>query len=444
LAESKRDVVLLSQKIFAPNFQTTNTSNISKMFFGNAEDNNMLKLKKAEAKLIEYTKKFGDRDPTSFRITTQDTIIPSEVLPLKTKSLKQDLLMHSVSVSGTELDPSKHDTPLVILHGYMNGALYFYRNLVGLSNHFDTVYSLDTLGCGLSSRGPAGLLSSLSSKVDNRSLEDTTEEFFVEALEAWREANGISKMVLAGHSMGGYISVAYSEKYPERVEQLILLSPAGVTRENQDEIDDMLNQLSWTQRAALNSVRYLYSAGVTPASFSRKLPTSKSRSMVVSYVDRRLPVVKDPDEQQALAEYLHIMAMIPGFGEDMLNRFLTSSAHGVKPTVDRIPLLQVAKVSFLYGDRDWMDIQGGIDAYEQASTFGKNGPSIQVYQLQEAGHLLMLDNWRGFHAGVVAMVSGRSAVSPKYPMPALVRGGRAKNHNNFAPRVGRKFQQQSR
>ena len=28
--------------------------------------------------------------------------------------------------------------------------------------------------------------------------------------------------------MGGYMSVAYCEKYPERVERLILISPAGV------------------------------------------------------------------------------------------------------------------------------------------------------------------------------------------------------------------------
>lgn len=400
----------------------------------------MLKLQKAEAKLIEFAKNFGDRDPSSFTITTQDTLIPSDVLPLTKNTVKEDLRMHSLRVTGTDVDPTKHDAPLVILHGYMNGALYFYRNVVGLTNYFDTVYSLDTLGCGLSSRAP-GLLAKVDASVE------ATEEFFVEALEAWRKANGITKMVLAGHSMGGYISVAYCEKYPHRVEQLVLLSPAGVTKENEEEIDDMLNQMSWTQRTALSGVRYLYKAGVTPASFSRKLPTSRSRSMVTSYIDRRLPAVTDPEEKEALAEYLHLMALIPGFGENMLNRFLTSSAHGVKATVDRIPKLQVAKVSFLYGDRDWMDIQGGIEAYEQAALGRQNGPDVEVYQLQEAGHLLMLDNWRGFHAGVVAMVGGRSAVSStsKYPMPALVRAkSSARVHNNnFAPRVFRKFQQQS-
>jgi hypothetical protein len=38
------------------------------------------------------------------------------------------------------------EAPLVLLHGYMNGGLYFYRNLIGLANHCKTVYSLDMLG----------------------------------------------------------------------------------------------------------------------------------------------------------------------------------------------------------------------------------------------------------------------------------------------------------
>jgi hypothetical protein len=67
-----------------------------------------------------------------------------------------------------------------------------------------------------------------------------------------------------------------------------------------------------------------------------------------------------------------------------------------------------------------MDIQGGIQVYEQCKA-NKNGPDIEVYQLQDAGHLLMVDNWRGMNAGVVAMCGGMSTLSPHYPMPLLVR-----------------------
>eukprot|EP00967_Tisochrysis_lutea_P084670 scaffold118492_cov19-Tisochrysis_lutea.AAC.1 len=35
-------------------------------------------------------------------------------------------------------------------------------------------------------------------------------------------------MVLVGHSLGGYLSACYALKYPEHVEHLILVCPAGV------------------------------------------------------------------------------------------------------------------------------------------------------------------------------------------------------------------------
>jgi len=377
----------------------------------------MSKLKKAEDRLVEYAKKFGDRDPSTYTIATQDTPIPSEVLPLKknnNKSLKEDLHMHSLRVAGKRTDPSKEDVPLVILHGYMNGALYFYRNVVGLSNYFNTVYSVDTLGCGLSSRSP-GLLSKVDGSVK------ATEAFFVEALEEWRKANGIPKMILAGHSMGGYISVAYCERYPERVAQLVLLSPAGVTEENKDKINEWRESMSGTLKKALPGIQYMFNAGFTPGSVIRKVLNSCSKNIVDAYLERTLPVVSNLEEREALAEYLHLMATIPGFGEDMLSRFVRlPPTNGVKPTVDRIPKLRIPKASFIYGDRDWMDMEGGIKAYDKSRRI-RNGPDVEVYQLPEAGHLLMLDNWRGFHAGVVSMCGGRRTVSEHYPMPTLIR-----------------------
>jgi cardiolipin-specific phospholipase len=33
------------------------------------------------------------------------------------------------------------------------------------------------------------------------------ENFFIDALEDWRIATGISKMTILGHSLGGYLSV---------------------------------------------------------------------------------------------------------------------------------------------------------------------------------------------------------------------------------------------
>ena len=47
-------------------------------------------------------------------------------------------------------------------------------------------------------------------------------------------------MTLFGHSLGGYFATCYALKYPERVEKLILVSPAGIP-ENAEQQQKMVN-----------------------------------------------------------------------------------------------------------------------------------------------------------------------------------------------------------
>lgn len=87
------------------------------------------------------------------------------------------------------------------------------------------IYALDWLGMGRSARVPFTVKASRDD-VNERVAE--AESFFVDALEQWRARMGLERLTLVGHSLGGYLSVAYAERHPERVARLVLLSPAGV------------------------------------------------------------------------------------------------------------------------------------------------------------------------------------------------------------------------
>ena len=54
------------------------------------------------------------------------------------------------------------------------------------------------------------------------------ENWFIDALEEWRQARKIEHFTLLGHSLGGYLAVSYAIKYPGHLKKLILASPVGI------------------------------------------------------------------------------------------------------------------------------------------------------------------------------------------------------------------------
>jgi cardiolipin-specific phospholipase len=404
----------------------------------------MDRMRVAEEKLLTFAKNFGRRHADHYEIRLMDTRIPRSVVPLKRHAYDvhetdtDDYLIHGVHVESKTLD-SLHSTstPLVLLHGYANGSSYFYRNLVGLSGYFQSIYSLDMLGWGLSSRPNFHL-------TDN-SVE-TAEDFFVESLEAWRAENKIDKMVLAGHSIGGYLSVAYCERYPQNVERLILLSPAGVNEESQEKIEQRKAYVgsSFQSRVMASVFTSLFERNHTPGGLLRALPSSRSQGMIQQYISRRLPAISDADEQNAVSDYLYLNSMLPGSGEYCLNRLLTPFANGRKPTQNRIPNLKVSSVSFLYGSKDWMDVSGGLQvqlATEEKHERGEHAPKVEVYRVNQAGHLLMLENWEEFNNGVVLSAGGHGSLDKeKTPLPTKLNPHNKDHHQSVFSGTTKKYE----
>lgn len=59
---------------------------------------------------------------------------------------------------------------------------------------------------------------------------EQAENFFLDALSAWHKELKLGKMVLMGHSLGGYLAATYALRHPEDVQHLILVCPAGLVR----------------------------------------------------------------------------------------------------------------------------------------------------------------------------------------------------------------------
>jgi pimeloyl-ACP methyl ester carboxylesterase len=98
-------------------------------------------------------------------------------------------------------------TALVLLHGFLENNLMWEAFISGLSTK-NRIIAIDLLGHGQTE--PLGYV---------HTMEDNADMVFA-VLESLR----IRKAVLAGHSMGGYVALAFAELYPDYVKGIALIN----------------------------------------------------------------------------------------------------------------------------------------------------------------------------------------------------------------------------
>ena len=110
------------------------------------------------------------------------------------------MLYKTITYKGKQIhyqDEGQGDRVLVLLHGFMNSleiwATYVYSYMRDMR-----VIAIDLPGHG---------------KTDTFS-EVHTMEFMAETVKAVLDAADIEQCVMIGHSMGGYVTLAFAEKYP--------------------------------------------------------------------------------------------------------------------------------------------------------------------------------------------------------------------------------------
>ncbi len=95
--------------------------------------------------------------------------------------------------------------PIVLLHGFCENRYLWSHQMNALQHDFKLI-SFDLTGFG-------------DSKIDPNE-DEYSIEYLAEQVHHSLEKMGVAEYILIGHSLGGYVALAFAEKYPQRLKGL--------------------------------------------------------------------------------------------------------------------------------------------------------------------------------------------------------------------------------
>lgn len=125
------------------------------------------------------------------------------------------------------IDQGSGDNTLLLIHGLGTYAKGWIKNIDALATN-NRVIAVDLPGYGKSDKG----------------YYKYTMDFYAKVLTELLDNLGIEKVTPIGHSMGGQIAMTMALDYSDRVDKLVLISPAGFERFKDGEGDWMIGAMT--------------------------------------------------------------------------------------------------------------------------------------------------------------------------------------------------------
>lgn len=241
--------------------------------------------------------------------------------------------MEMIKLNGIEISYERRGagTPLVLVHGFPLDHTLWNETASLLEGDFDLILP-DLRGFGGSTTIETPYL-----------MSDMADD-----LAALLDHFGIEKTALAGHSMGGYVALAFAKKYPQRVSGLALVSSQAAA----DATDRKEGRYKTAQDVAEKGVEVV--------------------------ADAMMPKLSSNAEVQAFAR------------ESILRQGKAGVIGALKAMAERedsMPILSSFDfpVVLIHGDAD------ALIPLEKAQEIKEALPDAKLVILQRAGHLPMME-----------------------------------------------------
>jgi len=184
-----------------------------------------------------------------------------------------------------------------------------------------------------------------------QSTSHTTIEAYAEELNAQLQSADLTEVVLVGHSMGGYLALAYAERYPEQVRGLVLYHSTAYA----DDADRKI------QRQQL-------------------INTMKAQGGA-QFIEKQIPKMVSPDYPAEKTQ-----ALVARF-RDLPTEALIAGMKAIAGRPDRTSVLRNARfpVLLVLGKQDQ------LIPLEKTQALANLSAEINVSIIDNAGHLSMVE-----------------------------------------------------
>ena len=237
--------------------------------------------------------------------------------------------MKKININGIELAYVRHGTgtPLVLLHGFPLDHTIWDEVIPLLKDTFDIIIP-DLRGFGQ------------STTIDN----PYTMDELASDIKGMLDHLNIKKTAIAGHSMGGYVALAFARLYPEYVSGLGLISSQALA----DPPDRKDGRYQSAADVAKNGI-----AGVVEAMTSKFTPDEQLQQLARTVMERQQPaayigglkaMAERFDSTPLLASMNYPVVMIHGDADALIP---IDRSHDIKNVVSHAHLVVIKDTGHL-------------------------------------------------------------------------------------------------